>query len=109
VSGANLPDEEPDAGNLHVRICEGRGGQPPRLLDFRRGEEGPGSLRTRFSSAPLTAEFHALLQRLATGIACAGFWVDSRAHLLYNHGVERRVQRGLGSTELAEVRPQPRA
>ena len=25
-SGANLPDEEPDAGNPHVRVREGRGG-----------------------------------------------------------------------------------
>ena len=27
-SGANLPDEEPDAGNPHVRVREGRGGNP---------------------------------------------------------------------------------
>jgi hypothetical protein len=29
---AKLPREEPDAGNLHVRICEGRGWRHPRLL-----------------------------------------------------------------------------
>ena len=29
---ANLSREEPDAGNLHVRVCEGRGWQHPRLL-----------------------------------------------------------------------------
>jgi len=40
VPGANLPDEEPDAGNPHVRICEGRGGQPPRLLDSGRRPAG---------------------------------------------------------------------
>jgi hypothetical protein len=27
-----LPREEPYAGNLHVRVCEGRGWQHPRLL-----------------------------------------------------------------------------
>src|SRR3982751_6183531 len=30
--GAKLSPEEPDAGNLHVRVCEGRGWQHPRLL-----------------------------------------------------------------------------
>jgi len=29
---ANLPPEEPDAGNLHVRVCEGASGQPLALL-----------------------------------------------------------------------------
>src|SRR5690606_2454262 len=28
--------EEPDAGNLHVRICEGPGAQPPAHLDLVR-------------------------------------------------------------------------
>src|SRR3954469_417006 len=30
--GAKLFHEEPDAGNLHIRVCEGRGRQRPRLL-----------------------------------------------------------------------------
>ena len=29
---AKLPPEEPDAGNLHVRVCEGASGQPLALL-----------------------------------------------------------------------------
>ena len=29
---ANLSREEPDAGNLHVRVCEGWGRQRPHLL-----------------------------------------------------------------------------
>ena len=29
---ANLSREEPDAGNLHVRVCEGWGWQHPHLL-----------------------------------------------------------------------------
>jgi hypothetical protein len=35
-SGANLFHEEPDAGNLHIRVCEGRGRQRPRLLGILR-------------------------------------------------------------------------
>src|SRR5215470_13631309 len=35
-AGTNLSREEPDGGNLRVRICGGRGGQLPRL---------PGNLR----------------------------------------------------------------
>src|SRR6266699_1749492 len=30
-AGTNLSREEPDGGNLRVRICGGRGGQRPRL------------------------------------------------------------------------------
>ena len=29
---AKLPPEEPDAGKLHVRVCEGASGQPLALL-----------------------------------------------------------------------------
>src|SRR6185436_13755641 len=32
---ANLSREEPDAGNLHVRLCEGWGRQRPHLLGIR--------------------------------------------------------------------------
>ena len=35
---ANFPPEEPDAGNLHVRVCEGASGQPLALLGG--GSEG---------------------------------------------------------------------
>ena len=31
-SDASLPPEEPDAGNLHVRVCERARGQPLALL-----------------------------------------------------------------------------
>ena len=33
---AKLPREEPDAGNLHVRVCEGWGWRHPHLLGIRR-------------------------------------------------------------------------
>ena len=32
---AKLPPEEPDAGKLHVRVCEGASGQPLALLGVR--------------------------------------------------------------------------
>src|SRR3954471_20012225 len=49
--GAKLSPEEPDAGNLHVRVCEGRGWQHPRLLgtgeilasELTTNEEGDAS------------------------------------------------------------------
>ena len=34
---ANLSREEPDAGNLHVRVCEGWGRQRPHLLGIVSG------------------------------------------------------------------------
>ena len=40
---ASLPPEEPDAGNLHVRVCEGASGQPPSILGVvpKRGRSLP--------------------------------------------------------------------
>src|SRR4051812_3676824 len=41
VAGSEaLSPEEPDAGNLHVRVCEGRGWQHPRLLGPSRSGDG---------------------------------------------------------------------
>jgi len=44
---AKPPPEEPDAGNPHVRVCEGPGRQRPGLLGKSMGEDadhGPYSL-----------------------------------------------------------------
>ena len=40
-SRAKLSHEEPDAGNLHVRVCEGWGRQRPHLLGTGPGSPGP--------------------------------------------------------------------
>ena len=37
---ANLSREEPDAGNLHVRVCEGWGRQRPHLLGTASSRSG---------------------------------------------------------------------
>ena len=46
---AKLSREEPDAGNLHVRVCEGWGWQHPHLLGS--GAARPGSVYERDPSA----------------------------------------------------------
>src|SRR5271157_1659644 len=38
---AKLSREEPDAGNLHVRVCEGWGWRHPHLLGTRSGAAAP--------------------------------------------------------------------
>jgi hypothetical protein len=44
TSSAKLSREEPDAGNLRVRICGGRGGQRPRLPGNLAGDaKGKGA------------------------------------------------------------------
>ena len=48
---ANLSREEPDAGNLHVRVCEGWGWQHPHLL----GNEVDPDAVSRRSSGTLRA------------------------------------------------------
>jgi hypothetical protein len=45
---ANLPPEEPDAGNLHVRVCEGASGQPLALLGD--GARGGGEVQEQWLS-----------------------------------------------------------
>src|ERR1700752_3216548 len=43
-AGTNLSREEPDGGNLRVRICGGRGGQRPRLPGNLAGDgKGKGA------------------------------------------------------------------
>ncbi|HEY4180764.1 MAG TPA: hypothetical protein VGM90_28160, partial [Kofleriaceae bacterium] len=53
---ANLFHEEPDAGNLHVRICGGSAGKPAGLPDAavnatRHGERLGGRLPIRLDNA----------------------------------------------------------
>src|SRR5665647_181505 len=43
---AKLSREEPDAGNSHVRVCEGWGWQHPHLLGIRLGVAVPDTPRT---------------------------------------------------------------
>src|ERR1700740_601003 len=44
---ANLSGEEPDAGNLHVRVCEGWGRQRPHLLGDGLAGRGDAALMER--------------------------------------------------------------
>ena|SRR5215831_3836303 len=44
TSSAKLSREEPDASVAHVRVCGGRGGQPPRLP----GDLNPANLLTKW-------------------------------------------------------------
>src|SRR4051795_10913637 len=46
---AKLSREEPDAGNLHVRVCEGWGWQHPHLL---------GRIATEPATAPTLTQLH---------------------------------------------------
>src|SRR6516225_3600755 len=77
---AKLSREEPDAGNLHVRVCEGWGWRHPHLLGSRRsnatslrssdsqgGRGGGPAQRCRRSAAP---------HRLAPSERAAG-WTDA--------------------------------
>jgi hypothetical protein len=51
-AGTNLSREEPDAGNLRVRICGGRGGQRPRLPGTRKRHSLKAAMRRRPASKP---------------------------------------------------------
>ena len=77
---AKLSREEPDAGNLHVRVCEGWGWRHPHLLGSRRssatslrssdsrgGRGGEPAQRCRRSAVP---------HRLAPSERAAG-WTDA--------------------------------
>src|ERR1700704_813022 len=54
---AKLPREEPDAGNLHVRVCGGRGWKHPRLPGAKApdgclGRHAGVARRARANTAP---------------------------------------------------------
>ena len=102
-SGANLPDEEPDAGNPHVRVREGRGvtASPTRLAAARgRGgnlrETKPISVRAELELKSLQKKIYAVCARLTGSAKQSQFSLRCRSGDRRSRAAKRAKQSQFG-------------
>jgi len=88
---ANPPPEEPDAENLHVRVCEGDGPQGPSLLGTKAKRKGKGNKFSKRLAMAEHAEYTAI--NLADDINTLAEWL--RNDILSLAGADTDARRQL--------------